>query len=105
MKRLWSTQELTEHWALAPEDLALSEAQSRVGIALGDEGGARLLAHLSMPASAATVAGDRARDAAGAHNGAQVRRGRELSGPYRVWPEAEHSRSVRAAPGAAPGRG
>jgi transposase len=33
----------------------LSEAQSRVGIALGGEGGARLLAHLAMPASAATV--------------------------------------------------
>jgi transposase len=33
----------------------LSEAQSRVGVALGGEGGARLLAHLSMPASAATV--------------------------------------------------
>src|SRR4051794_31198385 len=33
----------------------LSQAQSRVGVALGGEGGARLLAHLSMPASAATV--------------------------------------------------
>ena len=33
----------------------LSQAQSRIGVALGGEGGARLLAHLSMPASAATV--------------------------------------------------
>jgi len=33
----------------------LSQAQSRIGVALGGNGGARLLAHLSMPASAATV--------------------------------------------------
>ena len=33
----------------------LAEAQGRVGVALGGEGGARLLQHLSMPASADTV--------------------------------------------------
>src|SRR4051794_15018613 len=33
----------------------LSQAQSRIGVALGGNGGARLTAHLSMPASAATV--------------------------------------------------
>ena len=33
----------------------LAKAQGRVGVALGGEGGARLLQHLSMPASADTV--------------------------------------------------
>jgi hypothetical protein len=33
----------------------LAEAQGQVGVALGGEGGARLLQHLSMPASADTV--------------------------------------------------
>ena len=33
----------------------LAEAQGRVGVALGGEGGARLLQHLAMPASADTV--------------------------------------------------
>jgi hypothetical protein len=39
----------------ARRTLRLAEAQGRVGVALGGEGGARLLQHLSMPASADTV--------------------------------------------------
>ena len=36
MKRLWSTQELTEHWALSPADLALTIGhtdQGKLGLA------------------------------------------------------------------------
>ena len=31
MKRLWSTQELSEHWALSPEDRALIVGHSDQG--------------------------------------------------------------------------
>ena len=36
MKRLWSTQELSEHWALSPADLALTVGhtdQGKLGLA------------------------------------------------------------------------